>query len=100
MNADLVSYYRRRAGEYEKIYAKPERQEDLIMIEKLLQDIFRGKDVLEIACGTGYWTQRIAKAARTILATDGNDTVIDIARSKEYFPACVKFQITDFFQLP
>jgi hypothetical protein len=29
MNTDLISYYRDRAKEYENIYLKPERQDDL-----------------------------------------------------------------------
>jgi len=30
MNQDLILYYKERAKEYEKIYAKPERERDLI----------------------------------------------------------------------
>ena len=29
MNTDLVTYYNERAREYEKIYLKPDRQDDL-----------------------------------------------------------------------
>jgi 2-polyprenyl-3-methyl-5-hydroxy-6-metoxy-1,4-benzoquinol methylase len=99
MNLDLVSYYKDRAKEYEKVYAKPERQDDLFLIEQFLQDIFRGKNVLEIACGTGYWTQRIAKTAHAILATDVNETVIEIAKLKYYTPANVDFKIIDIFNV-
>jgi SAM-dependent methyltransferase len=38
--------------------------------------------VLEIACGTGYWTQWIAKRARHVHATDINDSVLELAREK------------------
>ncbi|MES2780773.1 MAG: hypothetical protein V4651_12845 [Bacteroidota bacterium] len=57
MNTDLVSYYHQRAKEYEKLYAKPERQEDLKEIATVLQGIFINKNVFEISCGTGYWTE-------------------------------------------
>lgn len=100
MQSDIVSYYKARAGEYEKIYSKPERQTDLQSAAHILQDIFAGKEVIEIACGTGYWTQRIAFTAKSILATDINEEVIAIARSKEYAPAAVSFQMADLFAMP
>ena len=99
MNSDIVSYYRDRAKEYEKIYSKPERQSDLLLAEQILKDIFAGKDVFEIACGTGYWTQKISATAKNILATDINDTVIEVAKSKNYSPAKVDFQTADIFEL-
>jgi 2-polyprenyl-3-methyl-5-hydroxy-6-metoxy-1,4-benzoquinol methylase len=97
MNKDLVAYYKERAKEYEKIYEKPERQEEIIRATKILQEIFFDKEILEIACGTGYWTERIAKTAKSILATDINDAVIDIARKKIFAKASVNFRIEDIF---
>ncbi len=99
MNSDIVSYYKDRAKEYEKIYSKPERQSDLLLAEQILQDIFSDKGVFEIACGTGFWTQKISATAKTILASDINDTVIEIAKSKNYSPAKVDFQTADIFDL-
>ena len=99
MNSNIISYYRDRAKEYEKIYAKPERQNNLLLVEQILQDIFRNKSLFEIACGTGYWTQKIAKTARSIVATDINDTVLEVAKSKDYFPAVVAFKRADVFNL-
>lgn len=97
INSDIVLYYKNRAEEYEKVYGKPERQSSLLLAEKMLQDLFSGKDVFEIACGTGYWTKIIAATANNILATDINDTVIEIAKSKNYSPAKVDFEIADIF---
>lgn len=99
MNSDIVSYYKNRAKEYEKIYAKPERQSDLQLAAQILQEMFAGKRVFEIACGTGYWTEIIAKTAHSILATDINDTVIEVAKSKSYSPAIVDFQTIDIFNM-
>jgi len=84
MNIDQIQYYSERAKEYEKIYKKPERQEDLKKLEIILKDLFSAKSVFEIACGTGYWTQFISETANSILAIDINETVIEIARSKKY----------------
>jgi demethylmenaquinone methyltransferase/2-methoxy-6-polyprenyl-1,4-benzoquinol methylase len=87
----LIDYYARRAPEYEQIYHRPERQQDLRKLEQLVTQAFCGLDVLEIACGTGYWTQFIAKQARSVLATDCNREVIDIAREKNYARCAVSF---------
>lgn len=99
MNADMVFYYQERAKEYEKIYDKPERQHDLNEAKKLLEKIFFGKEVLELACGTGYWTEKIAATAKEILATDINNSVIEIAKSRTYTSAKVKFETSDIYKL-
>ena len=84
MNKDQIQYYFERAKEYEQIYQKPERQEDLQRLQIILKDLFIAKSVFEIACGTGYWTQFISETAKSIFAADINETVIEIARSKKY----------------
>ncbi len=99
MNKDLVAYYKERAKEYEQIYSRPERQEDLKKIAEILQDFFTGKNLIEIACGTGYWTERISETARSIIATDINDSVLEIAKSKSYPNNNVRFQNQDLFTL-
>lgn len=100
LDDNLTSYYALRAAEYEAIYAKPERQADLRSATAMLQDLFRDKNVLEIACGTGYWTQKIAETATKILATDINGPVLDIARSKTYPFDNVQFKQVDLYKIP
>jgi ubiquinone/menaquinone biosynthesis C-methylase UbiE len=100
MNTDLVSYYKDRAEEYEKIYSKPERQDDLKTATEILQNIFTGKNVLEIACGTGYWTERITKSAVSILATDINEAVINVAKRKNIANEKVSFGVADMYHFP
>ncbi len=99
MNSGIVLYYRERAREYERIYSKPKRQTDLLLAVQILENAFADKDVFEIACGTGYWTEKISVTAKKVLATDINKTVIEIAKSKKYSPAKVYFQTTDIFNL-
>jgi len=98
-NEELTTYYAQRAAEYEAIYSKPERQPDLRTAHQILQDIFSGKSVLEIACGTGYWTQFIARKAIQIKATDINESVLEIARSKEYPSNNVHFSQADLYEI-
>lgn len=97
MNKDLVKYYAERAAEYEKVYEKAERQQDLRRMVAILQDIFSGKNLLEIACGTGWFTQRLSPVAASILATDINEAVLEIARAKSYPAANVRFRCDDIF---
>ncbi len=98
MNTDQIRYYFERANEYERIYQKPERQEDLKKLRIILKDIFFAKSVFEIACGTGYWTQYISETAKSIFATDINETVIEVAQSKKY-QAPITFEKADIFNL-
>ena len=96
--ADLVEYYRRRAREYEAIFAKPERQADLAVLRTLIPERLRGARVLEVACGTGYWTELIAPAAASVLATDLAEEPMRIAAAKRY-PASVEFRSADAYAL-
>jgi demethylmenaquinone methyltransferase/2-methoxy-6-polyprenyl-1,4-benzoquinol methylase len=82
MSAEMKDYYAARAKEYDKIYAKPERQQDLRAIEQWLPSKFAQRDVLEVAAGTGYWTQFIAPAARRVVALDASDETLSIAKTR------------------
>jgi demethylmenaquinone methyltransferase/2-methoxy-6-polyprenyl-1,4-benzoquinol methylase len=95
----LSQYYARRATAYERIYAKPERQADLRAIEALLPALFAGRDVLEIACGTGWWTPFGARDCRSWLATDINDETLAIARTKPLPAGRVRFARIDAWTL-
>ncbi|HYC46466.1 MAG TPA: methyltransferase domain-containing protein [Burkholderiales bacterium] len=99
-NPGLREYYAARAGEYERIYDKPERQTDLARLRALIPGYFAGRNVLEIACGTGYWTQRIAAVARQVTATDINLETLEIARTKPIARRNVSFEVADVYALP
>ena len=96
----MESYYARRAAEYEKIYDKPERQADLARLRNDIPALFKGERVLEIACGTGYWTPLIARQAKSVLAVDYNEETLAIARTKTYPKGNVRFQRADAYALP
>ena len=97
---DLVSYYARRAAEYERIYAKPERQADLAALRARFGKLLAGKHVLELACGTGYWTEVIASRAAQVTAVDANEEVLQIARTKRYPENRVDFISGDCYSPP
>lgn len=97
MNTDLIEYYKARAKEYEDVYLKPERQEDLKVITSTLQNSFAGKTIFEVGCGTGFWTEKISITASSILAIDANESLLEIARHKDYHNASVSFDTADFY---
>ena len=97
--SDLQDYYAARAHEYDAIYRKPERQVDLRAIEAWLPPIFAGARVLEVACGTGYWTQFIAPVAAAVLAIDSAPETMRIAADR-VDAGQVRFEFGDAYALP
>ena len=66
----LERYYDRRAAEYEKVYDKPERQHELEWLRTRIPQLLADRTVLEVACGTGYWTPLIAARAESVVALE------------------------------
>jgi SAM-dependent methyltransferase len=95
----LGEYYADRAAEYDEVYRKPERQDDLGRLKQLLPPLVAGKRVLEIAAGTGYWTEVLASTAADIVATDLNAETIAIAAQRDYGQAPVALRMADAYQL-
>lgn len=95
---EMRDYYASRAPVYDRVYAKPERQADLRYLEGFVADYFAGTRVLEIACGTGYWTQFIAPVTSAMLATDGTPEPLDLARQRPDVGNVV-FRVEDAYQL-
>jgi ubiquinone/menaquinone biosynthesis C-methylase UbiE len=99
MSIEMKDYYAARAKEYDKIYAKPERQEDLRAIEQWLPPKFADAEVLEVAAGTGYWTQFIAPVAKRVVALDASQETFSIAKSRAGC-AGVDWVVGDAYQMP
>jgi demethylmenaquinone methyltransferase/2-methoxy-6-polyprenyl-1,4-benzoquinol methylase len=95
----MQAYYAARAPEYDAVYRKPERQADLRAIEQWVPSKFVGARVLEIACGTGYWTQFIAPVAQHVTALDAASETLDFARDRVPGPN-VEFLVGDAYGLP
>jgi demethylmenaquinone methyltransferase/2-methoxy-6-polyprenyl-1,4-benzoquinol methylase len=91
--AEQIRYYRARALEYDEWWERlgrydrgsednarwfSERTEVLAAFDRL--DL-RG-DVLELAPGTGIWTERLARIARSVTAVDASEEMIAINRGR------------------
>jgi len=82
----MDDYYDRRADEYEQIYFRkiPERRKEIDDEVTRLIEMGEDKEILEFACGTGYWTSRLSKTAKSITAFDASYEMIEQAKQKEY----------------
>ncbi|MCL4746137.1 MAG: class I SAM-dependent methyltransferase [Burkholderiaceae bacterium] len=95
----MLAYYAARAREYERIYDKPERQADLRVLERRVEQALAAREVIELACGTGYWTRFIARSARRVVALDANPQTLEVARSKGLAVRGVEFGVADAYAL-
>jgi ubiquinone/menaquinone biosynthesis C-methylase UbiE len=95
----MEEYYARRAAEYEAIYLEPERQSDLALLKERVIELLEGHRTLEVACGTGYWTEVLAPVCPSIVATDSGLEVLEVARSKTYRNRHIRFEVADAYRL-
>jgi demethylmenaquinone methyltransferase/2-methoxy-6-polyprenyl-1,4-benzoquinol methylase len=93
--ADQVDYYRRRADEYD-VTAYGDVAAARARIARLVAEMRPTGRVLEIACGTGLWTEALAGPADTVTAIDAAPEVVAIARDRVR-SAKVRFEVADVF---
>jgi 2-polyprenyl-3-methyl-5-hydroxy-6-metoxy-1,4-benzoquinol methylase len=91
--SDQVAYYRRRAGEYDPT-AYGDVAAARARIARLVAEMRPTGHVLEIACGTGLWTQALAGLADTVTAIDAAPEMVEIARGRVR-SANVSFEVAD-----
>jgi len=91
--AEQMAYYRAAAAEYDRPYAE---REELRRLPAVVDGLPVGEDVLELACGTGQWTVRLAARAGSVTAVDAAAEVLAIARRRAPFPN-VRFLQADLF---
>lgn len=92
----MIEYYKKRAKEYEDIYKKPERQKSILEYQDYIKELFQNRNVLELACGTGFWTETLTETAKTVLATDINKEVLTLAKQKIFKVCKPEFAILDY----
>lgn len=97
----VVEYYAERAAVYDETagYTDEVAEELRAPIKQRYRRLFAGHDVLEIACGSGYWTQVVGEVARSVLATDVNEAMIAHARDRCRCLPRVTFRVSDALSL-
>lgn len=98
----LAEYYSKRAKEYNDVYHRSDKtrlKEQKFLAEYITQS-FKGRFVLEVACGTGFWTKYLFKSAKKVLATDYNPNMLEIASSRLSKSSNVIFLQADAYNPP
>lgn len=90
---EQIAYYRARAGEYDMLYTQRDDWRQLLPVLDRMP--IRG-EVLELACGTGAWTPRLAERASSVTALDASPEALALARARVGDRA-VSFVCTDLF---
>jgi demethylmenaquinone methyltransferase/2-methoxy-6-polyprenyl-1,4-benzoquinol methylase len=86
-------YYSERAGEYEDWWYRRGRYDhgaegngrwfaEVGLLEEAIERLDPRGAVLELACGTGLWTTRLAASAERVTALDASPEALAIARAK------------------
>jgi SAM-dependent methyltransferase len=92
--AEQLAYYRAGAAEYDRQYAEVEDLQNLLAV---VDELPIAGDVLELACGTGQWTTRLAARARSVTAVDASAEVLALARARTASHT-VRFLQADLFE--
>lgn len=90
---DQIAYYRARADEYDEWWQRSNRYDhgaeatqrwwdEVVQVEHRLEAAGLAGDVLELACGTGWWTERLARSADRLTCIDAAPEVIAINRAR------------------
>lgn len=95
-----AQFYAKSASNHDRIYDRPERKDDLQAMHGHVANALRGHTVLELACGTGFWTRTIAEVADKVVATDINPEMIAMARLRALPADKVELRVADAYDLP
>lgn len=97
MSHDLVEqqkdYYRARAGEYDEWFQREGRYDrgpehrarwfaEVDEVRSALERFRPAGRVLELACGTGWWTEQLVRFADSVTAVDASDEVLELNRRR------------------
>jgi ubiquinone/menaquinone biosynthesis C-methylase UbiE len=99
-NQQVAKYYALLGEAVEDKYLEPDMDEDIDDMSIHLGNVLAGHTVLELGCGTGFWTEVAAEAAQSVLALDINANLVDIARERGMPEGKVSFRVADALDLP
>ena len=89
--SEQLAYYRARAGEYDDWFYRRGRYDwgtelnarwfaEADIARQALHKLGPVDTALELACGTGIWTEELAQVARRVTALDGSPEVLELNR--------------------
>jgi SAM-dependent methyltransferase len=104
---EQITYYRARAPEYDRWFLRQGRYDrgpqanadwhaEVALVRRALVEFRPAGEVLELACGTGLWTQQLLAGARRITAVDAAPEVLALNRERLRSPR-VRYVEADLF---
>jgi 2-polyprenyl-3-methyl-5-hydroxy-6-metoxy-1,4-benzoquinol methylase len=104
---EQIQYYRERASEYDEWFFRQGRYDrgenhrqqwfsEVTQVEAALRAATPAGDILELACGTGLWTQHLAPFATHITAVDVSPEAIAL-NQRRVASASVEYIVADLF---
>ena len=105
---EQIAYYKARAGEYDEWFFRQGRYDrgpelnklwfdELEIVHQALCSFDPAGNILELACGTGLWTQHLLHNATRITAVDAVNEVIAINKNRLKSPL-VRYVKADIFE--
>jgi len=97
----LRKYYNDSAKDYDVMYARrdPVWRRELEALADAMTKSLTDRRVLEVACGTGFWTEIVAKVARYVVAIDSSGKMLAIARMRKLRSSNVEYRHGDAYAL-
>ena len=91
--AEQIRYYSARAAEYDEWWDRRGRYDrgpqtnarwraEREVLTRTLDELDVRGDVVELACGTGIWTERLVRAAASVTAVDASPETLDVNRAR------------------
>ncbi|TFI51340.1 class I SAM-dependent methyltransferase [Mastigocladus laminosus UU774] len=111
MNTDIlaeqIEYYRQRASEYDEWFLRQGRYDrgekhrqqwfsEVAEVEAALYNAAPSGDILELACGTGLWTQHLVSFGTHLTAVDASVEVIALNQQR-VGSASVEYIVANLF---
>jgi ubiquinone/menaquinone biosynthesis C-methylase UbiE len=105
--AEQAHYYRERAGEYDDWWFRRRRYDhgpetnarwfsDVAEAHAALDHFKPTGDVVELACGTGLWTERLLGDVTSVTAVDGSLEMLELCQTRVADPR-VRYVQADLF---
>lgn len=90
---EQIAYYSARASEYDEWFYRVGRYDrgsdlnqrwfnEVIVVKQALHQLAPVEHILELACGTGIWTQELLNVGRQVTGIDASEEAIAINRRK------------------
>ncbi|WP_009632771.1 class I SAM-dependent methyltransferase [Synechocystis sp. PCC 7509] len=105
---EQITYYKARAKEYDEWFYRIGRYDrgleinqrwfdEVAILKNVVQQVGTVDSILELACGTGIWTQELLKIGKQVTVIDASQEMIEINRQKLNNAPNVEYRQLDLF---